>query len=246
MLCMLAACRFGFDSLGGDDVTTGDGSLGSDAPRPTGDAVAIPPGAPAAIRDLCAVAQLTAIRGGYAPDDAMANGVAQALAATCTPAPATRNVSQDDPGVLDPMSDRPLLAIDDVGIVGGGDAFQRVLGYLLMSDTPLMVDETAARVRLYRRTDNLLVFDQPKSAFNMSHDFAMIMLTYEPIGQASVLSLAGYTSQGSLAAGQWFTSTALPSLASRTERWYILDWLDGNSDLTVNAGDTFTIVAMGP
>jgi hypothetical protein len=241
ILCVLAACRFGFDVRGAeiDAPATSDGSAQSDV-------IELPPGAPAAMSELCMSTRLTVIRGGSAADDSMATNVAQQLAASCAQPPATRTVSQDDAGILEPTSNRPLLAVDDLGVMGGGDLSQRALTYLLINDTPITVSETAARLRLYQRSNGMLLLDQAKSGLNMSHDVAMIMLTYEPIGSASVLSLTGATGQGTLAAGYWFTNELVPTISTATQRWYVLDWVDGNSDMTPNAPDTYTVVAMGP
>jgi hypothetical protein len=240
ILLLLAACRIGFDVHdSADSGLSGEGSGGDGR-----DASAAVP--PASMQDLCVATRITAIRGGVIPDDTMATNLAQTIAATCTPAPAVRTVGEGDPGILDPTTSRPLLAVDDLGIEAGGGANQMVIGYLFAADTPLTFSDSGTRVVIKERASGTALVDQPTSAYNVSHDVAVIMLTYEPIGGATVLSLVGRAAKGTAASGYWFSNILIPTISTANQRWYVLDWVDSDSNSMPSAADTYTIIAMGP
>lgn len=231
---VLAGCRLNFDAraeLATDSTTAED----------PGDSLVA--GAPSAMSEACASRMLTVIRGGAAADDAMALQVAMQLAG-CGSA-SVRTVSQDAAGILEPGTNRPLLAIDDLGIIGGGDAFQRAFAYLAVADTPLVFDETPARIRVIVRSTGAVIVDELQSTFNATHDLALVMLVYEPLGGASVLALVGRGAEGTRAAGYWFETFLLPVIGTVTQRWYVLDWQSTDGDPAPSTGDTFTIVANG-
>jgi hypothetical protein len=227
LLLCLAACRFHFDALP-------DGATDVANPIPGG------------LNELCKARTMTAIRGGAIFDDMLAITIANQLAATCPLVPAVREVSQDDPGVLDPTTNRPLLTSKDLAVIGGGEFFQRAIGYLIIADTPLILEEMPARVRIIERATNTVLLDRAPSSFSNTHDVGIVELVHEPIGGSSVLSFQARVSEGTIAMGYWFSNIQLPQLATTTQRWFVIEWTSTDTDPAPSAGDSYAIVAMGP
>src|SRR5262245_22353348 len=99
-----------------------------------------------AFADVCRYPKLAIVRDGLAVDDAAAVPLPQAILDGCKRSAVVRSVSQDDPGILDPASDRPLLPPDELGLLVGGTAPQHALHYLQLADTPVVVMDSSANV----------------------------------------------------------------------------------------------------
>lgn len=228
LLLLAAACgRLDFDEVPG-------GSVVNDA-GPDAGSTSI------AFRDLCAFDRLTVIENGLAVDDQVGAGLAAAVAVGCAKTPTTRTVDQDDPGILDPSTDRPLIAPDDLVILGGGDGPHRALAYLLDADTPVIWSGGSTATYTNRATGELIVMGPTSS----SHDYALLMIVTEPIGGGRILSASGMQANGTKAAGYWFANVLAPAIATDADVWTLVEWTDSDGAAGPTAGDTFTVLASG-
>jgi hypothetical protein len=192
-------------------------------------------------RGLCGFARLTVIENGLTIDDSVGTMLASTMAAGCRTAPATRTVSQDTQGILDPATDRPLMAADDLVVIGGGDGPNRGLAYLLKADTPVVWSGSSQATFEERATGRTIAMG-PTST---SHDYALVMVVSEPIGGTKILSAAGMQVNGTLAAGYWFTNQIAPSIATDVDVWTLVEWTNADADPTPSSGDTFVVLGTG-
>jgi hypothetical protein len=197
-------------------------------------------GANDALRTLCTFSKVTIVRDDIAVDDGVGATLAAALANGCGTAPATRTVSQDDPGILD-ADGRPLLARDDLAVIGGGDGPQRAIAYLLARDTPVVWTGTSP-VTFREQATGRIIVTGPTSP---SHDFALVMVVAEPIGGVRVLSASGLGDNGTIAAGQWFENQIAPTITTNTDTWTLVEWTDTDGNSAPSAGDQFTVIESG-
>lgn len=225
-LVLLAACgRLAFED------TPDDAGLEPDADE----------GGGSAFRDLCGFGRMTIVENGIALDDGVGAVLADAVAARCATSPMTRTVSQDDPGILDPATDRPLLAPDDLAVIGGGDGPHRAIAYLLRGDTPVIWSGSSTATYRERATGRVIATG-PTSA---THDYALVMVVTEPIGGARILSAQGMTGNGTVAAGYWFQTALAPGIATNGATWTLVEWTNADGDPAPSAGDSFVVIAAG-
>ena len=194
------------------------------------------------LRDLCGFATQTIVTDAIAVDDMAGADMAASLANACPALPDARTVSQDDPGILDPTTNRPLLAPDDLAVIAGGDGPQRGLAYLLQADTPVVWSSTASTATFTDRATGQLIAQGPLSN---SHDYPLVMVVAEPTGGTHVLSASGIVANGTVAAGYYFDKTIAPAVATFALSWMLLEWTDTDGNGTPSQGDTFTVVGSG-
>jgi hypothetical protein len=192
-------------------------------------------------RGLCGFARLTVIQNGLTVDDTVGAMLASSMASGCHTSPAVTTVSQGSPGILDPTTGRPLMAPDDLVVIGGGDGPNRAIAYLLAADTPVTWSGSSQATYKERATGRTLAMG-PTSA---SHDYALVMVVSEPIGGTKILSASGMQVNGTRAAAYWFTTQIAPSLATDQDVWTLVEWSNADADPTPSAGDTFVVVASG-
>jgi hypothetical protein len=188
---------------------------------------------------LCRFDQITLIQDGNSIDDNVAAMIFAGLRAGCQTNPAMRTVTQNDPGVLDPTTNRPLLQPGELGIMGGGDSSQRGLAYLLQNDTPLVwapIEDTFTQ-----RATGAIV--STRTGADSKHDYGAVMVVYEPISGAYLVSGQGAIGVGTTVSGVWFQDQLAPMLRSDVNQWYVVFWSDSDATPGPSAGDTFTIVA---
>jgi hypothetical protein len=195
-----------------------------------------------AFRTLCDLAKVTVVANGIPADDAAGQSMQVALGDGCANAPIVRFVSQDDPGVLDPATDRLLLPADELAIIGGGDGPNRALRYLLESNIPPVLWEGSSTATFRERATGRVIATGPVTA---THDFALLMVIVDPQSGARVLSGQGLATQGTVASALWFENMLAPSIESNTALWSLVDWTDTDGDAGASAGDTFFEVASG-
>jgi hypothetical protein len=194
------------------------------------------------LRDLCGFATQTVVTDAIALDDQAGVDMATALAGVCPDLPDPRTASQDDPGILDPTTNRPLLATDDLAVLGGGDGPQRGLAYLLRADTPVVWSSTGPTATFSNRETGQLIAE---GASSDTHDYALVMVVVEPIGGTRVLSASGMVANGTVAAAYYFDNTIAPVLATYALRWVLVEWNNADADPAPSAGDTFTVLGSG-
>jgi hypothetical protein len=221
---VLAACgRLGFDEATRDDAGSGEPAV--------------------EFRSLCATATLTVIENGNVIDDDVGRRLAAAVQMSCDVTLPTRTVSQDDPGILDSGTDRPLLAADELGVIGGGDGPNRAIAYLLRGDTKITwITAVNGDTTFRERTTNRLIVDGPTNA---GRDFAFVQVIVEPISGARLLSAQGITTAGTSVAGAWFETMIAPMLAASTDAWTIVEWTDSDPIAGPSADDDLVIVESG-
>lgn len=225
-LVMVAACgRLGFEAEPSSDAAT-DGDLGAEK----------------TLRALCQFTKLTVIENGLSVDDLAGDRTADALAAGCTSSPSRRAVSQDSPGILDPVTDRPLLPADDLAVIGGGDGPHRAIAYLLEGDTPLVWSGGGASATIRERATDRVIAGGGVSA---QHDYAFIMLVVEPIGGGRILSVQGFTAAGTEVAGDWFAREVAPTIASNRDAWIVIEWDDSDGVAGPSSADTYSVLESG-
>ena len=222
---LLVACgRLGFD----EQPTPGDG--GPEPARPE-------------FRALCGYAPLTVIENGVQLDDTVAGALLEAVRAGCASDAPSRTVSQDAPGVLDPVSDRPLLAAGELGVIGGGDGPNRAIAYLLRADTPVTWTTTMNGFTTFReRATGRVIVEGPTSN---QHDYAFVMVIAEPVGGGHVLSAQGIVANGTIVAGNYFAARIAPSLATNLDAWTIVEWTDSDMTPGPSDGDDLVLVESG-
>ncbi|MBS1124004.1 MAG: hypothetical protein H6Q90_6232 [Deltaproteobacteria bacterium] len=192
-------------------------------------------------RQLCAFTRVTVIENGLQVDDLVGASLSASLSSRCPVAPITRTVSQGAPGILDPTSGRPLLAVDDLAIIGGGDGPHRAIAYLLRSDTP--VTWTGSSIATFReRATGRTIVTGPVSD---SHDYALVMVVAEPIGGGRTLSASGMAGNGTRAAGYWFANEVAPTIAANELGWTLVEWTNADGDPGPTVGDTFVVIESG-
>lgn len=233
---MLAVWLVGCGRLAFDPAADAAGAPGADA-------FACPPGT---FCELCAVSIITVIHDGDNNDDAGGDAMATAVAQACSTSVTIVNVSQNDPGVLDPTTKRPLLPAGSLGVMCGGPAVQLGLQYLdLQGETPVVFEYTTSDVLLRQRSTGNAVLDIPQSALSQSHDLGIVHVSHESTTGAMFLSVAGLAAQGTITTAALFVSQLAGGAATDTLAWYAIDWLDQDADTWPSGPDTVSILASG-
>ena len=223
-LILVACGRLGFDERAVSD----DGG-----PEPTNPE----------FRSLCGFAPVTVIQNGVPLDDATGTLLAEAVRAGCSSSVATRTVSQDEPGVLDGTTGRPLLARDELAAIGGGDGPNRAIAYLLRDDTPVTwVTQNTGFTTFRERASGRVIVQGPTSA---GHDYAFVMVIREPISGGHILSAQGIVANGTIVAGDYFAREIAPTLATNTNAWSIVEWTDSDMTRGPSDGDDLVLIESG-
>jgi hypothetical protein len=191
-------------------------------------------------RSLCAFDKVTVIKNGIAVDDMVGVALQRALESGCGNAPLVGVVSQDDPGVLDADTNRPLIDPSRLAIIGGGEGPNRGIRYLLEADTPVVWSGTSTAT-IRERSTNRLLAEGPITA---THDFVMVMVIVEAIGGLRVLSGQGFTREGTIASRLAFDQIA-PTISTNSDVWTLIDWTDTDGATGATTNDTFRIVESG-
>ena len=212
----------------------------------------VPDGAPDTVTcsagtfcSICEASDITVIHIGVGADDAVADFLGMRVAQGCGTGQPIQTVGQNTAGVLDPTTNRPLLAASTLGVMGGGPFFNQGFAYLQMNDTPIYYDVVGSNLNVLARNGALL-FDMPKTSLSTSHDVGLLMVAKEPISGATFLAASGWYSQGGIAAGDYFATQIATMLQTSESGWYVFEWQDQDADMNPSAPDTLTIVASGP
>ncbi len=195
-----------------------------------------------AFSNLCTFDRVTTIENGLSPDDGVGADLVTALIGGCGVTPVTRTVSQDEPGILDPATGRPLLPPDDLAVNAGGDGPNRAIRYLLEHDTPV-VWESHSSIATYReRSTNRVI---ATGTISDGHDYGLIMVVREPIGGTRVLSAQGMAVNGTLAAGFWFATRTATAIATDAAEWILIEWTDTDHSGDPSTADRFDVIESG-
>jgi hypothetical protein len=222
-IAVLGCGRVGFDARAPSDAAT-DASL------------------PPSFAGLCALPTLTVIQDGFPADNTSAHDFANGVASACATGQTIRAVDQGSAGILEATTQRPLLAVDELGIMGGGDNSQDAMQYLLAEDSPLVFAITATAYNVVERSSGSTVFSAPPSSLSDLHDLAIVMLIREAVSGGTYVDLYGVNTNGVVAAEYYVSTVIAPMLAADGHQWYVVEWTDVNSN-GPDAADTFNLVA---
>ena len=222
-LLALAACgRIAFDAVPGGDASPGAGGFAA----------------------ACRANALVVVRDGIASDDNAGAMMPSPLVVGCGREFGLNTVLQDDPGVLDPATNQPLLAPGTLGLLAGGTAPQRALHYLQVADTPVIVEDTTSRLVITTRA-GATVIDIPLSSLDSSHDITVVQYACAGTSGACVVSDAGEQTNGTIAGAYYFDNVIAPAIATSVTSWYVIEWKNTDTDPAPSAGDTYSIVGSG-
>ena len=193
-------------------------------------------------RSLCSYVRVLEIQDLIPADDAAGDAATGALISACNNNPPVMVLSQDAPGVLDPQTDRPLLAPDMVAVIGGGNGPQRAIAYLRANGSPVIWTDNSPITITERSTGDVVVTGEVSA----THDYPILFAAPEPISGGAVLSVQGSVAEGTQAAGLWLMTAIEPQLATDPHAWIVGEWTDTDATAGPSAGDTYKLLATGP
>jgi hypothetical protein len=217
----------------GDDAASGDASA---------DAAALEP-EERSFADGCAFDALAVIQNGDLLDNGGGALMRTALISRCLNLASTRTVSQDDPGILEPGTGRPLLGPDELALVAGGPMTQRALTYLDDRGlSPIVRNDVGAQTyELAESATGRVVLSVPASTITRSHEYAVVMMCHEPLSGTTLFSVYGFEAMGTMAGARWFADAPIDD----SKHWYVIEWTDSDGSGQPSAGDTFTVIDSG-
>jgi hypothetical protein len=199
------------------------------------------------IAAACSVAKVTVVLDGQDGNAVPARAIAAALLASCAPAPTVREVSQDVADAVNATSGRPVAGGDELLVSTGGGSFAHLTAYLngaLVAPIAAVLDGDNYDLRKTATGEVVAhtLFDAPHD----SSDAFVIQFIRDPSSGSLILNAQGLWQGGTSAAAYYFVNVMLPTLATETKSWYVLQWTDMNANLTPDAGDTYELTASGP
>jgi hypothetical protein len=78
-----------------------------------------------------------------------------------------------------------------------------------------------------------------------SSDVFVIQFIREPSSGSLILNAQGLWQPGTTAAAYYFVNVMLPTLATETKSWYVVQWTDANADMLPNLNE-FSLILSGP
>jgi len=194
---------------------------------------------------------VTVITVGDPTDDGTGMNLASFANATCGGGASVQSLPQTTPGLLDPSTKGPLLGPTNLGVVGGADYNQDVMGYLMPTYTPVVLSfPTVMMVPRFliteRATGNVIV-DVPQSTAPQGggRDYAIVQVTHDPVSDSVILSGYGIWAEGTQAAGYWFANVFGAAFLTSTQTWFVVQWDDTDTNGSPSAGDTYTVLGSG-
>lgn len=195
------------------------------------------------LANLCELPSATALLNGLAVDVASSVHMADALAASCTPAVVRLTHDELDGGLVNPTTGRPRSA-GTLLTVGGGSYGHRLVGWIDDGRVGPVYDATVPPTYTLNRRDGTAIVSVDLSTLSEGHDYFVAEVVRAPNGATAVV-VAGFFAGGTQAGAWWFINRVLTSRASWSDAWYVVEWTDANSDLTPDAADRWTLIASG-
>jgi hypothetical protein len=199
--------------------------------------------------NFCANKKVYVIHDGVDADNGAADLMASTITANCPADTMVMTASQTDATLVEQATGRPLAGSGVTYVLGGGPFPNTVLKYLerTMKITPIYFDAPDG-INFYwrKRTDGSAAVTMPGSQCTTKHDQFIIELVTDPM--SGTLSLIGYgacAGRGTRAAAHFYANVLLPNRMNYPDSWYVYDWVDTNSNLMPDNGDTFTVKASG-
>ncbi len=202
--------------------------------------------------NFCDNAKATVVIDGVPVDDDAGARIAAGFG-QCTPSITVHIVPQDDGGVLEAVTDRPITGVGNTFAAAGGPYEQHGIGYLdSQGITPVHVTSSDAGATLaFEMRDGGTIISSPFMSLTATHDYFTVMVTTEPVSGTLVLTAYGMLSPGTTAAGWYFQNHMVPGIvadggidAGYPNAWYVYEWTDATTD-GPSADDTFTMLASG-
>lgn len=193
-----------------------------------------------ALSTLCEASSAVAVLDG--PDDAWSLGLAEAFTACAPPVP-TSAVEQSDAGFINPTTGYPSPTGATL-CVAGGSYYQRVIGWLEQAGLTVVVDVSTGAEYRYLRRDGGVIATGPSTTLSEFHDLGIIQVVHTPEG-VRVVNAAGFFAAGTAAAVWYFSNVLFPTITSRSDAWYVVEWTDTDGDALPGAADDWALVAQG-
>lgn len=198
------------------------------------------------LRNLCLRPVVRVLLDQQGDDDTAGQVMGAAVAASCLPPPSVFIADQDDAGVLHQDGGEPIQS-GELLVAAGGSFFQKSVRWLEQQGLAPLLDTSTQDDLRYSLTDGGVVCTRPMSSISDSHDVFVVQLVTAPAGSV-VLNAYGYYGLGTAAAAWYFEHEIAPSLGSRAERWFVVEWqdrLDGGLVGQPDALDTWTVLGTG-
>lgn len=244
--------RFGYRDFAAELADGGDGSIHvGDASTDAGDGdvvLDVSDGSlapPRVFRDICRFTSGVIVKNGAAEDEVLGPPLGMAFARHCGNGATFVERSQDDPSVLDPATDRPVIGTTQLGVLIGGEYFGRAVTYLDRADTPVAVSQSGNAFTARNRATGNVIRTWDLTQITPSHDFAIIQVITEPISGTFLVHEFGHLGHGTRAGAYYLENVLGPGLAADTHTFYVVEWTDQNGDQRPDAGDAFVLVASG-
>jgi hypothetical protein len=196
------------------------------------------------LSQLCALPKLAVLLDGIADDDDAGQAMGEAITQQCAPLVSARLAGQTDAGLLR-VSDGEPIALGELLVMGGGSFRQQGVAWLENTGQAELRDTSTTTDAIYSLRDGGIASSIALSMLSASHDRVLIQLVRAPSGTL-VLNAAGFTGTGTRAAAEYFVNVLLPTHATLSTRWYVLDWVDTDASGGPSAADTYTVIASGP
>lgn len=190
---------------------------------------------------MCTFDKLVVIDNGLDADLKVALAAVDDVTTGCAHGFAMRTAAQSAPGVLD-ADGRPLIPADELIVIGGGDGPNRAIAYLLANDTPITWTNGGTTATIIERATGSTIVD---SAISATHDYVMVMVVRESIGNTLTLSMQGARTEGTRAAGLWFARDGTDGLTRARDGWAVIEWFDDDGTPGASLPDTMTVIAHG-
>ncbi len=197
---------------------------------------------------ICAIAKVALVLDGQDGNATPGRAIATALHASCSPAPAVREISQDVADAVNATNGRPVAGGDELLLAPGGAFFARLTNYV--STTPVAPVYAAGSAdglsTEYRKQGtNALIATQLNDGPHDASDYLLIQMMREPTSGSVILNPQGFWQSGTTAAAYYVVNVMLPTLSTWTKSWYVYKWTDGNANNTPDNANEFTLVDSG-
>ncbi len=198
---------------------------------------------PATFASVCALPLATILLDGQPADDQAGQALGAALVAACAPSLSARTAGQADAGVLSVRDGKPL-ALGELLVVAGGSFRQQAIRWFEQSNAAPVRDSSTATQMIYSRQDGGVVSSVPLSDLSATRDRLLVQLARAPHGPVVLMAFGNYA-EGTRAAASYFVTALLPTYATSTTSWVVLDWSDANTNGQGDPGE-YTVVGSGP
>ena len=133
---------------------------------------------------------------------------------------------------LNPLQRLPVLELDDGTVI-------------TESIAPIYAVQNGDNLEFRKHDTDAVVDSAPYAGAHDSSDVFVIQFMRDPSSGSLILNAQGFWQSGTTAAAYYFVNAMLPTLATETKSWYVLEWTDANANLAPDAGE-FVLKGSGP